>query len=295
MRSAHKRTICGPAFPKKRSFAHFGFWGFSLFAALPANGYCGAWVQPVDEIYLDQRLSLYRSDHFYDADGQSHPQPTYQKLESGTYLEYGLLEELSVGGSIMLDEVRQPHATGTSESDENHVVSDPEIFAKYAFWQSPSLTLSFQPLLKLPRHSQKEHAPQSGSNGFDEELSLLAGYVFEWNQQWHYVDARLGYRSRQGQGLSDQLRADVTIGYHFTPQWLATTSLYTVWATSTAQEASFSESADQDYDLMKMEAMLHYQLTDSERLYAGTFYHVAGNNTGAGLGFLIGTAYRLSP
>ena len=257
------------------------------------SAFAGAWVLPVGDAYFDQRFSYYRSSEFYDAEGDLHPQEPYQKLETGSYYEYGVLDRLSIGANLLLDRVQQDRA---AQQSENIVLSDPELFATYQWWKSDNLALSIQPVLKLPSQSHSEEpAPQSGSTSLDGELALLAGYGFEWQDNWHYVEARLGYRHRRDEALNDQFRADLTLGYRFFEHWLATTSLYSTWATRTPTAATFSESNNQDYNLLKTEALLHFVLDDKRRVYAGTFYHMSGHNTGAGLGFLAGIAYRFSP
>lgn len=277
----------------RRTPASWIIGGAALASLSPLPLFAGAWLPPSGELYLDQRALFYQSDQLYDASGNTRPQNTYSKFESGTYAEMGLSDAWSAGATFMLDGISQRQSTATRSSN-NAVLTDPELFAKYKLLHTNQLTLSLQPLIKLPSRSLRSNAPQSGSRSSDTELSLLAGYAFEHRGRWHYADARIGYRNRSGQ-LGNQLKLDATLGYRFADDWLATTSLYSTWSASGVHTSSFNESSNQDYDLVKLEGMLHYQLTDTQSLYGGTFYHASGHNSGAGLGFLIGTAYRFHP
>lgn len=259
-----------------------------LFPPPPATA--GAWLVPKGNAYLDQRGSFYRSDAFFDATGNTLDQPTYRKLETSVYGEYGLRETVSLGASLALSEAEQ--ALPDPLASYNVLLTDPELFAKFHLWETDGLTLAVQPLIKLPSlgYFDEGQAPQAGSRSTDGELSLLAGYGFEWRGGQHYVDARLGYRARNGKNLGDQVRADVTLGLRPYDRWLVTASLY---HTEAMQDASgtFSERFSQDYDLTKLETMVHYQWDEKQRFYVGTFVHSSGRNTGAGLGFVGGVAY----
>lgn len=266
---------------------------------LPVSTYAGAWTQSEDTLYFSDTSTIYTSESFYDLDGKRQLQPNFYKLEQNFYAEYGLTNDFTIGANLFFHYLNQQTLTTIDTSPTTSVTykgyagnigfGDPELFARYRLWQDDFNVLSIQPLIKLPSYYAYDHLPKGGSSDYDAELSLLAGHSFFFNNQWHYIDARLGYRHRMHEQLHDQIKADIKLGLNLDDNWQIVPAAYFTWSDNLPQRAIFTQSGQNDYDLLKLECSLIYQLRQNMDLHTSIFGHVDGKNTGRGVGISIGT------
>lgn len=260
----------------------------------PLAAQAGAWLQPEQTWYIDQKALTYRSTRYWDASGHPHPQPAYHKIELGTYAEYGFSNALTLGGSFALDALTQSPQRGGATL-HNSTLNDPSVFARYKLYEHGPWVFSAEPQLLFPTQSTNEApAPQSGSHTTEAQFSLRAGRSLMWRHRYHYIESRVGLGSRQWRAQSAQVLADISAGIRPFGQWLITFGLSTRYSLRQPEAAApHVNAADHDYRLLKAEAALSYEW-DNWRLYGGAFRHMAGQNTGAGLGFMAGAAYRVA-
>lgn len=254
----------------------------------PAHG--GAWTKGESEGEFILNALFFQSDAFFDRQGDKQNQPVFSKYEVNPYVEYGYSDRLTLGANVFLHYIEQDQPNG-STSRENFGIGDPELFARYRLQQGDNWVLSVQPLFKLPSIYSDAAVPRSGSDVADAELSLLGGYAFRWRGQSHYVETRLGYRHRFDEELEDQLRFDIKAGLRYNDRWEFIPAITTIWAVDARKDPVFTEDGQNDFDLVKLEAMARYNLNHSRYLQFGGFSHVYGENVGDGEGVMLSAGF----
>ncbi len=252
------------------------FWASSACA--------GAWLLPENQGYFILNDTYFRSDHYWDASGDSHKQASFNKLEVQPYAEYGLTGKLTIGA----DAYAQYDWQG---GVDNWGLADPELWARMKLWDNGSQLVSIQPLVKLPStFYYNDLDPRGGSHSTDEELSLLFGSSAHIVSDRDYIDSRIGYRERN-QGLSPQWKADLSVGISPWDHWILVPAVRYVGSTKIDAQ-TFSESGDLDYRLLKAELGLLYKYNNGDWWQFNVFDHLDGTQTGNGEGISIGFAHR---
>lgn len=258
----------------------------SLCTALAgAPAFSGAWLKPQNSGEIIVNGVYFSSNGFWNKNGDQSSQPNFQKFELNPYLEYGFSEEITLGGSVFLHALSQDTAAGSS--NDNFGLGNSEVFARTSLYRSEQSTLTLQPLIALPSVYEQRTAPRSGSDSLDAELSLLGGHNFSWLGASHYAEARLGYRHRFDGDLKDQIRLDVKAGIRLNDRFELIPAAYSIWSLAGSKNPVFTEDGQQDFDLIKLEAMLRYNVSERTYLQGGGFSHVYGRNVGDGSGMML--------
>lgn len=253
---------------------------FALLGLLPVIAQAGAWTQPQGKGIAITNLTYYSTSNYYDSAGQKQSQPTFTKYEFQPYLEYGLTDAITLGGSAYLDAVKQ-------SGESNQGLADPQFFIRGQIYRDDRQVVSLEPLLKLPSSFAHSVSPQGGSKSTDYEFSLRYGRNQPLITTRDYMDFRLGYRART-QGLSDQIMLDAATGIKLDDTWEITPAIRATLATSPKDAASYSENGDLDYSLLKAELGALYHVSQGRALQATLFDHIAGVQTGGGVGASVG-------
>lgn len=249
-----------------------------------SSAHAGAWVQEKGRGLAITQGTYYTTDRYFDSSGKSHSQPRYTKYELQPYVEYGLLPNLTIGGSAYAQRVSQ-------SGNKNFGIADPEIFARTRLWKDGKQVISLQPLIKFPGTYDGTTTPSGGSRSTDGEISLLYGRSQPLATPDDYTDLRIGYRVRN-RGLHDQIRVDATVGIKWNEHLELAPALRGTFTTGMDKEAIYRESADQDYHVLKVELGGIYHLNERQWLQATLFSQVAGLQTGGGYGISVGFAQR---
>lgn len=242
----------------------------------------GAWTQAEGKGLFIGQATYFASDKFFDQDGQEQRQPTFRKFELQPYVEYGVKDWLTVGGSTYLQRVNQ-------SDDDNWGIADTELFARLRLWKGETRVISIQPLIKLPSEFSEGGTPRGGSRAVDAELSLLYGRSMKIFKKNGYTDMRVGYRVR-GRGLNPQWRVDAAAGIFVTEDIQLIPAFRSVVTTKYDETGGFREDGEQDYDLAKAELTAAYHLNERGWMQLTYFEHIAGAFTGAGRGVSLGYA-----
>lgn len=253
----------------------------------PFSAY-GAWTQPQGRWFTANSLSLYETRHFYDDAGHQSTQPPFRKYELNAYAEYGFRDDLTLGFNGFLHKLESENPATTTR---NFGLADVELFARKKLWDGHGAAVSMQPLVKLPSLYRRNRNPLSGTDDFDLELRLLAGYGFDTLGHHHYARLDVAYRHRLG-AWRDQLKIDATLGWKVSEQFTIMPQLFfTQRVEGTARNTALA-SAVNDYDLLKGQITLLYDLNEQTTLQIGGFSHLRARNTGGGGGWLLGIWHR---
>lgn len=250
--------------------------------ALPA--YAGAWLQQPGRGQIILNNYFYHSDHLYNNRGKREAQPAYHKYEINPYIEYGISPDWTIGANLSFQGARQKQPQSWYLG--NYGIGDSELFARTRLWQQGGFVLSAMPLIKLPSFYTKKNAPKIGSDEIDAAFGLSAGYGFSWAGQPHFVDIGTLYRYRFG-APKDRVDVSATLGYSLNQRWILMPQLFFTYRIDAPQNASFTQSSADDYNLTKLQLSVVYKLNMQTSFQAGAFTDVAGKNTGIGNGVLL--------
>ena len=250
---------------------------FFIIAAAPA--FAGAWLQPQGQGLFITQASYFSSNHYYDRGGQLQSQPTYTKYEIQPYAEYGLRENLTIGGTAFLQRDSQGALI-------NNGLADPSIFARTRLWHDARQVLSIEPLLKFSSAFENTNPPRGGSTSYDAQLSILYGRSLHLVSPRDYLDVNVGYRARSG-SLNNQLHGDLALGLEVMPGLQFIPAIRSIGSTNMPANAPFRQDGDQDYDLLKAELGAVYHLSDAQAVGITAFDVVDGSQTGDGAGVTI--------
>ena len=245
----------------------------------PASANPGAWPQAKGRGQIILNTSTYQSDSFFDFSGEEQPQPRYQKYELNPYMEYGLTQSQTIGANLFLQRLAQ-------ENDRSFGLGDSEFFFRQRLWQNKNFVFSLQPLVKLPSPSPDEARPVLGSDTPDLALALNAGYSFALFGQQHFAETSIEYRHRLGMP-GDQLRTSATLGLRPFNRLLLLNQLFLTNRVSEPTLSPFTESPQDDYQLVKLQISAVYALNSRQNIQLGGFSHLSGSNAGAGGGVLL--------
>jgi hypothetical protein len=257
---------------------------FLITAWLTSAAHAGAWLLPKGHGLGIAQATYYTTSNYFDSDGNLQPQPRFSKYELQPYLEYGLLDNLTIGGSAYIQKVSQSGL-------DNKGIADPELFVRAHLWSDEKQIISIQPLIKFSSDFKHDRSPRGGSNSTDMELSLLYGRTQKILTSNDYIDLRMGYRWRN-HNLSDQLRVDATAGLKLTEQLEIIPAIRGLMATKPTDVTVYSENGELDYAVVKAELTGLYHLNDTQWVHATFFKPIQGVQTGNGYGVTLGFAQR---
>ncbi len=236
-------------------------------------------MQPKGRGQFIQQFSYYTNNEYFDFEGVRTSQSRFTKYEFQPYVEYGLLDNLTIGATGYAQRVQQ-------SGENNSGIADPEFFARSVLWQNDVERISIQPLIKFKSQFESHGTPRGGSKSTDMELSLLYGKNLHIVSDRDYLDMRAAYRYRSGR-LNNQLRSDAALGLAVAPAWWVIPAIRTITATTMEDSASFSENGDQDFDLTKAEITILHEYAPSKSAGLTLFSHVMGAQTGNGMGAVL--------
>ena len=242
--------------------------------------HAGAWLQPPGKGLTIMQATYFTGDEFFNADSEREAQSRFSKFELQPYVEYGLTEKITIGGSVFLHRVQQ-------SGDTNDGLADSTLFVRTAIWQNATDIVSVEPRIKLPSAYENGGEPRGGSRSVDGELSLLYGRNQPIIHAKDYLDSRMGYRWRS-RGLAPVWLGDITLGLHASERITLLPALR-IWYADEAGDA-FAQTGDQDSRYMKAELGIAYALDTTRSLLLTLADIIEGTNAGAGSSISIGYA-----
>jgi protein XagA len=251
---------------------------------MASQAYAGAWTQPKGQGQVIVSGLYYSTDALYNNQGNKQSQANYRKYEMNPYLEYGWLENVTVGANLMLQRAHQDGTMG-SAAQTNWGIGDSEFFIRSKLWEKDGLVFSAEPMIKLPSPEPGDELPQLGGRHPDAGLGFSAGYGFSTNGRNHFANLDAQYRYRFGRP-ENQIKLAATLGVSLTEKWMILPQAFITRRAATPDTTTFTQSSGDDYNLTKLQLSAVYKLTDDIMLQGGGFIHAGGRNVGAGNGVL---------
>ncbi len=246
--------------------------------------YAGAWTQQTGKWLTISNFSYYSTNKYFDNSGKQKPLASYKKFEINPYIEYGLRDDVTVGANLFFQQASQYN--GVIGTDNNNIgIGDSEFFTRFRLWQKDGAVFSIEPMVKLPSLESSSEQPQIGSRNFDTGLTFSAGYGFKKWDLDHFINLDAGYRHRFGMP-SDQLKINATAGLSVSKNTMLLTQVFNTARLASHNNAIFTQSSGDDYDLTKLQISAIYKIDDKLSLQAGAFSNIAGKNSGGGDGMI---------
>jgi len=250
-----------------------------LLLIIPVTAEAGAWLKERGKGQLIMNTSYYSTDKFITPEGNKTRIPEYSKYEINPYVEYGLFDNMTIGGSIFVQSLEQ-------HPFENSGIGDISLFTRFKVYQNEGFIFSLAPLVKFPSLTDNSENPIIGSSQYHAELRALAGYGFEMYGRHHFINFEGGLRERMGKS-DNQLHLDATIGIRPADKWLIQAKSSSIISENLPDNPSNEIKTSNDYHLSKAQLSATYNLTDSTSLEIGGFTDVYARNTGSGSGALL--------
>lgn len=252
--------------------------------------WAAAWTLPQGKGQVITTASYYSTDRYYSASGTEFTQPAYHKRSLDSLVEYGLRDEVTVGGTLRLEGLSQRHYS-TGASEHNTGIGNTDLFVRYKFWEQNGTVLAVQPMLILPRVIDNGDYPELGSAHTAVEMRGLAATSFAWGGQYHFANVELAYRHRTG-APADQWQVDATLGLRPAKDWLVLGQWFSTWRADGLGMTTPTITDEENYELAKLQLTVVYDWSEAVSLQLGGFGHVRSRNTGGGGGMLASVWYR---
>ena len=253
----------------------------SLFLLSPISAQAGAWLQEEDQGEINLNYSYFSSDESFDASGNKQNGNFFSKNELNPYFEYGVDEDLTIGGSLSFQSI----ATLSAVTDtDNLTFSYFDIFARTYLVENDDFVISIEPRAHVPVNSDAALNPEG--DDIIPELKLAFGAPFQLFDQYSFIDIAGTYRLRDedtlNNELKDMIKLEGTIGLKLEKDIMLLGQVF-------HEQSLGRKTADNtpgNYDLTKLQASVAYDYWETVFIQLGAFSHVDGVNTSAGEGAL---------
>ncbi len=252
-----------------------------LVVAYSGNVLAGAWTMPKDQLHVISSVSATTASHYFDTSGKRQRQTNYYKSDASTYLEYGVYDNLTLGGQLTYAYAYQENVGDTSQSN----LGDTEIFGRTRLWSDDLSVVSTQASLMIPSPDAHTTMPKIGSDYVGTTLKASYGRNLSIFQRWHYADLAGAYVLRGGHA-SDQLKLEAAFGFNVDEHWQLLPQIFVTKNRKKIRAPNFTQSSADDYDATKLQFSIQYKFDNKTAVQLGAFGHVDGKNTGVGHGIM---------
>lgn len=245
----------------------------ALFTPQMANAEAGLEEQGKGEVITTFRI--YQTTRFFDYDGNKQSIPRFTKTELNPYYEYGILDNLTLGGELDL-------ATANNQSPQFNDVTKVrasycEIFARMNLYKQSNFVASVEPGVDFPQVIQPDLI--SDGNKPIPELKLDFGYGFKDRGLDHFVDTSVKYARRDSGDLRDMIKSEATLGYRIDEQFMALAQV-------SDEQTLGGLTQPGNYNLVKPQFSVLYQPEQSNFTHQlGAFSNVYGESTRLAMAF----------
>lgn len=276
----------------------------SIFFALTSAANSAAWTQEKGESQLILNSSYYFSNNNFDNNGNSLPSDSFYKIELNPFYEYGLTEDITIGGSTFIQKAQKKT---NAEKQKQTKLTSLELFIRKKLHSTDSTVFSIQPMIKLPGLYDENDQPSFGKKQITTEIRFLAGkgltyklpsipligkfLKFSEEPQNHFLNLEVAFRHNLREG-ADEFRIDPTIGIRTNDKTLYLLQAFTTIGIGPAGTSAIQSGNPLDYDSLKIQWSVVKKLNKRTSIQLAAFRDVWGKNTGEGSGSLISLWYN---
>ncbi len=232
------------------------------------HAHASPWARLDGEILVISGMNYFRSD----LSSQDPNGGFFESIESDTYVEFGLTEDITIGGKAIYANSSLSNSAGNF-SDSSF--SEIEAYGQYQFLRTMKHAASVKLSAGKPAAFQSGALSEMGGGGADVELAALYGRNVMYEPIKIFVAAEAGFRKRFGEN-ADIIRTQGTLGIEPGKRWVLL--LETFAAVSMRNEGP----AGADYDIVKIKPSVLYRFNRRWAIQAGVTEEIADRNLARG-------------
>lgn len=270
----------------------------ATYLGLASTAFAGAWTQKKGGYYFKAGTGYLNSTRDIDANGKQIQKANMGELKDlnySTYLEYGLLDRLTLVSSVPYKRLQDTRTL----RDLNEVITGTALERRWGFGDMEMRLrwlLAYKPVVasiavggKIPLWYEEDpntRVPLSSKN-VDADVRILLGQSLY--PAPIYVTGEVGYRIRGGDFSNEgfyALEAGITVDRFLFKGYLS--GIHTFGTCNPVAEVGLIA----DQNILKLSPGLIYRLTNWLELSVEMIHIAAGCNTTAGNTFMFGIAFK---
>lgn len=254
------------------AFASLFFPCFFSFGSFSAHA--SPWARPDGELLIISTANYFRAD----LSSQDPAGGEFRRVESDTYLEYGLTEDITIGGKAIYGNTWLTRAGLTQTSNG---FTEIEGFAQYQVLRNMKHSGSVKLSVARPAAFQSGARENFQSEGVDAEIAALYGRNLVFEPIKVFAAAETGYRKRFGDA-ADLIRTQVTLGVEPSRHWVLLFEGFSSFSLRNERPGGV------DFDIVKLQPSVVYRFNRRWAVQAGVNEEIAGRNLARGRTFFLG-------
>ena len=203
---------------------------------------------------------------------------TFRRLEGNIYAEYGLTENITLGGKALYGTTWLDGPSGVETASG---LTEVELFAQRAIYRPENQVVSARIAIARPSSFSSGARTAIASDGVDLDIGVLHGMTIVQQPIKLFAANELAFRRRFGDA-ADQIRHQSTIGVEPHNRLLVLLDLFST--ISVRNELN----AGPDFDVLRIQPSLAYRLNRKFRLQIGVNQEIAARNLDRGRTIFLG-------
>jgi len=202
----------------------------------------------------------------------------FKRLDSITYVEYGLTNDVTIGGKVVFG---TSWLTRGTDIETATGFSEIEAFGQYQLFRSGQDAGAVRLTLARPSNFSSGARAELQSDGMDVDLSILYGRNLHARRTKIFTAIDAGFRKRLG-NAADQVRIQTTLGFEPSERFLF---LVDTFATISLRNEDIGGA---DFDIVKIQPSALWRISNRWGLQVGVTEEITGRNITLGRTFFVG-------
>lgn len=220
-----------------------------------------------------EMLVISRADYFHsDLTSQDPQGGSFRALNNDTYIEYGLTDDVMLGGKVVYG---SSWLTNSYTTSTDTGFSEFEAYAQYQLLRNSRDAVSVKLSAGRPAAFHPGARANISPGGADIELTALYGRNIIRRPIKIFAAVEAGYRKRIG-APADRVKTQLTIGVEPSKRWVF---LAEAFSTTSVRNKSVTGA---DYDLIKLQPSIVYRFNTRWAVQAGVSQDVSTRNLAPG-------------
>lgn len=240
------------------------------------------WSRDDGEFMIISRADYFRSDLENVSVGGVAVDGKFERLESNTYVEYGVTEKLTVGGKVFYGTSWLTRGDGV---ERNSGFTELEAFAQQQVFRNDRHAGAVKVAVGIPAGLEAGVRSGQQSDGADLEVALLYGRSLTFEPIKTFAAIEVGVQKRFSDA-ADQMRFLTTFGVEPSDRWVFLVDTYSVKSLGNEQ------SGGADFDVIKIQPSIVWRATKRFSFQLGVSKEIAGRNLDLGSTYFVGLRTR---
>lgn len=257
---------------------------FVAISALTPVQLCHAspWSRDNGELLVISRADYFRSDLESVSIGGVDVGGTFERLESNTYLEYGVTDKLTVGGKVLYG---TSWLTRGASIQSDSGFTELEAFAQHQVFRNDRHAGALKVAVGIPSGLSAGVRSGQQSDGADLEVALLYGRSLTFNPIKTFAAVEFDFQKRFS-NAADQMHFLTTVGIEPNDRWIFLIDMFAVKSLRNAAPGGA------DFDVLKIQPTLAWRATKRFSFQLGVTKEIAGRNLDLGSTYFVGLRTR---